>query len=229
MRTDGSTARADNVWTRKWSRRIRRWHIILFLYLLIFVIGLFAIELRVGPIWQNGRFVERIPSLAAAFNWAFFPEQMRYVAVSDLKMNHQLQRDDLAFPPTLDKALHDYLPEREDLLDQYLRSDVSAGRPILPQNLSRDPVIEPVPTSFVLGVRLTLEPASAKLLESKAGVVLSPVNSTEKFQGTIVSGRWEKPSPSPANTRESDKNKPEAAKGIDQSSPLPDAESGSPR
>jgi hypothetical protein len=229
MKTGGAAALADNAWTRKWGRRSRRWRGVLLLYLLIFLLGLFAIELRVGPIWKSGRFVERMPSLAAAFNWTFCPEQMRYVAVSDLKMNHQLQRDDLAFPPTLDKALYDYLPRREDVVDQYLRSDVSAGKPILPQNLSRDPMIEPVPNSYVVGVRLVLQPASAKLFESKAGIVLTPVNSPEKFEGTIVSGHWEKPSPSPTNRGATDKNKPKAEKGADQPSPSPDGEAAPPK
>src|ERR1700682_340011 len=150
----------------KWGR----WRRLLLLYILIFFLGLLAIELRVGPIWLGGRPVERVPSLAAAFTWIFRPEQMQYVAVSNLKMNYQLQRDDLTFNPKLDKALYDYLPRREDIADQYLKSDVAAGKPVLPKNLSRNPPIEPRSNSYVVGVRFTLQPTSAKFLEPESKI-----------------------------------------------------------
>lgn len=172
---------------------IGKWRDYWLSYFLLLLFGLVVVEMRVGPIGLNGRFVERVPSLAAAFNWIFRPEQMRYVAVSDLKRNHHLQREDFTFHPELDNALYVYLPEPEDIVDQYLTSDVAGGQPLLPKNLSRGPVIRPDSRSYIVAMRLDLQPSSAKFFEPESKIVLVPANSTEKLEGTVVSGRWDKP------------------------------------
>jgi hypothetical protein len=223
MKTSGSMDLKNKTSKDRPGQRNGRWGFVLF-YLAILFLGLLTIELRVGPIWGCGRLVERVPSLAAVFNWIFYSDQMGYVAVSDLKVNHHLQPEDLTINPKLDRALHDFVPKPGDIVDRYLRSDLAAGSPVLPQNLSRTSVIAPRSDSYVVGVRLGLQPTSTRLLEPDSKIVLTPLNSTEKLDGTIVSGRWEKPFPSTTKTTEVDKQNPESKGATNQLSPSPRAE-----
>src|SRR4051812_49091004 len=112
-------------------------------YIVLLILGLLVIELRLGPIGGERRYADRAPSLAAVFNWMFWPARMRYVAASDLKKNHRLQREDFTFHPELDKSLYGFLPKPEAIVDRYLTSDVMAGQPLLPANISSIPPIAP--------------------------------------------------------------------------------------
>jgi hypothetical protein len=205
-------------WAKRWDYAL--------IYIAILLIGLFTVELRVGPIWSSGRLAQRVPLLVAAFNWIFRPDQMQYAAVSDLKVNHQIHPYDLTFHPQLDKVLCNYLPRLEDITDKYLKSEVAAGKPVLLQNLSQAPKIKPQSNSYVVGVRLGIQSTSSKFLEPESKVVLAPLNSTERLQGTVVGGTWEKPSaPSAAKTSETDKKKTESNASSNQPSPRPGTES----
>lgn len=191
------------------------WHRLVVGYIVLLLLGLLVIELRLGPRGGGWRFAERGPSLAAVFNWMFWPARMHYVAAGDLKKNHHLQREDLTFHPDLDKSLYGFLRKPEEIVDRYLSSDIVAGQPLLPANVSSLPPIAPASGTYTVAVHLPLSSSSLKLIEPKSKVWLMPANSTEKLEGTVESGRWEKPV--------ADAKKPEAAAppSHPQATPLP--------
>jgi hypothetical protein len=177
------------------------------IYLVILVVGLGAIELRLRANNPHAGLVGRAPLLVAAYNWIFRPERMQYVAAADLKANHKIDPSDLT---QLDKSFCDYLPSLKDITGKYLKREVTAGKPVLLQNLSEAPTVEPRSDSWIVSLRLALDPRAEKILqpESSVDVLLS---STEKVNGKILSRSLDTgPTRNPAS---SDSNKPETKTG----------------
>ncbi len=168
-------------------------------YVVLLLIGLLMIELRIQPLWLGGRMIERAPSLVAIFNWAFHPDQMQYVAASDLKMNHRIGRDDITFHPLVDRSLYQYLPKAENFVGKYLKDGVCAGKPILPGNLSPSPRVLPDSQSFIVGVRLAKPGEGLKSLEAGSKIELA-VRQHETLEGTVVSGSFDTAAPGPSCT-----------------------------
>jgi hypothetical protein len=191
-----------------------RWPAAAFVYFLILVFGLITIEARA---WANnpGRgFVARVPLLVAAYNWIFRPERMQYIAVTDLKANHKIGPGDLT---QLDKFFCDYLPSLKDIEGKYLKSAVAAGGPVLLENLSEAPTVEPRSDSWIVSVRLKLDPDAEKLMQPDLDVAVIPKNSAQ-LQGTIVNR-----SADPALTKTAEGDKKASGTKADQSpSPRPE-------
>jgi|ERR1700736_1283183 len=198
------------------------WKIPCFLiYLALLVSGLLMIETRVGPIWRNGKFADRIPLFVAAYNWLFDSERMQYVATSDMKINHQLLRSDFTLP-AISETLYDYFPRIDDIRGKYLKKDITAGKPIFLNDLSPYPLIDPQPDTYVVNIRLSKQAAPKGYLEPKSTVVIVPKDSTDKLEGTVLSSTWEDaPSPSPTKATENKKPSPAPASPVSQTGPSP--------
>jgi hypothetical protein len=187
------------------SRRARwNWKLsCLVLYFLVGITGWVGIELRVGPIWSDGKIVERLPLFVAVYNWLLHPERMQYVATSDLKMNHQLRRDDFTFPPKVE-VLYNYFPRVDDIKGKYLKKNIAAGKSISLEDVSPLPTVDPEPDSYTVTVRLNKQAIPKGLVEAKSAVVIAPLNSTDRLQGTVLSTTWEE-GPSPIKSNEPNK------------------------
>jgi hypothetical protein len=201
-------AAATNSEEGKLSRLARwtlKWRSFVLAYIAVMIVDWFAIELRAGPVWCNGKIADRMPLLIAIFH----PERMQYVATTDIKMNHQLLRSDFTFP-TISEVFYNYLPRVDEIKGKYLKKDITAGNPILLTDLSPAPLIDPQPNTYTVNIRLSKQAIPKAFLEPKSTVSIAPKDSTDKLEGTVLSSTWdEAPSPSPAKS--SDITKPSAA------------------
>jgi len=199
-----------NKWQLPLIRQLWRNRFFVLIYIVIGFLLCLIIEFRIGPIWCGETWTQhltrRMPTLAAAIHWSFSPERMQYVATSDLKRNHQLRRGDFGFPPNLNKALYDYCPKVEDIRNKYLKDDVAAGNPILPENLSPDPVFDPASDSFIVTIRLSNVTASTKFLEPQSEVEVALATPDSKVKGTVLTSSSESSLTTPAS-------KPSAIRG----------------
>jgi hypothetical protein len=210
--------------------RRKRWFVLFLLYTTILALDLLIIELRRGPIWYGGSMANRMPLLAATFNWVFRPDLMHYVAMSDLKANQKLTLRDLTYNQQLSPVLRGYVPRNDELVGKYLANPVAAGQPIFAQNLSQSPAIKPESKTGVIDIRVAEQPKLREFLtpNSKVQIVAHAHNEHLNVEGTILTGlQDDEPSPVPTRKSEGEARKlnPTTNSGQPTATPPPDPKS----
>lgn len=169
-------------------KRLGKWRVPAGLYVAFLVLGISVMHLRHVP--GGGSLIAALALSVSA------PEQLQYVAASDLESNHRIEPGDLVVDPRLGYDLYRYLPDPAGLTGKYVLSPIRHGQPIAPDSLGEH-ALGGAADDLVLRLQITGLPASTNPWPPGSKVTITSLHATSSVEALVLS------STAPAATNQS--------------------------